>query len=202
MQTAPSGSRQETSTMNAPASDPFLAVIRELLRIHSKIRRLFRQVEDSTGLSTMELAVLATIAESSFPLTASDIGRRLGYPRQVIQRTANELAARGLSEGRANPAHRRAQLLVLTPAGVELKAVADRRAREISATLLKGLEVARCADLAAELRNVRAAIDGHLAEAGAALGERTKFEKRAVAPPTTPQIRRKKIKPRAVMPTR
>jgi DNA-binding MarR family transcriptional regulator len=153
--------------MDATESDPFLAVIRELLRIHSKIRRLFRQVEEATRLSTMELAVLATIAESSFPLTASDIGRRLGYPRQVIQRTANELAARGLSEGRPNPAHKRAQLLVLTPAGIELKAVADRRAKEISGMLLKGLDVATCAELAAELRNVRSAIDGHLAEAGA-----------------------------------
>ena len=167
MRVAPTASRREKRTMDATANDPFLAVIRELLRIHSKIRRLFRQVEEATGLSTMELAVLATIAESSFPLTASDIGRRLGYPRQVIQRTANELAARGLSEGRANPAHKRAQLLFLTAAGVELKAVADRRAKDISATLLKGLDVATCNDLAAELRNVRAAIDSHLVEAGA-----------------------------------
>lgn len=160
-------SERETKTMDASASDPFLALIRELLRIHSKIRRLFRQVEVATGLSTMELAVLATIAETSFPLTASDIGRRLGYPRQVIQRTANELAARGLSEGRPNPAHKRAQLLMLTPAGIELKAVADQRAKQISATLLKGLEPATCGDLAGELRNVRAAIDSHLAKAGA-----------------------------------
>lgn len=152
--------------MDASATDPFLAVIRELLRIHSKIRRLFRQVEIATGLSTMELAVLATIAESSLALTASDIGRRLGYPRQVIQRTANELASRGLSEGRTNPAHKRAQLLVLTPAGVELKAVADRRAQEISTTILGGLNATTCAALAADLRNVRAAIDDHLAAAG------------------------------------
>lgn len=150
--------------MNASASDPFLAVIRELLRIHSKIRRLFRQVEIATGLTTMQLAVLATIAESSIALTASDIGRRLGYPRQVIQRTANELGARGLSEARANPAHKRAQLLVLTPAGVALKKVADQRAKEISATVLKDLDAATCGALASQLGDVRAAIDRHLSE--------------------------------------
>ena len=153
--------------MDVPASDPFLAVIRELLRIHSKVRRLFRQVEIATGLTAMQLAVLATIAESSFALTASDIGRRLGYPRQVIQRTANELAARGLSEVQANPAHKRAPLLVLTPAGVALKELADRRAKEISATVLNGLDAVTCDALASELRNVRAAIDGHLLQPGA-----------------------------------
>lgn len=153
--------------MDAKARDPFLDVIRELLRIHSKIRRLFRQVEEATELSAMDLAVLATIAESSIPLTASDLGRRLGYPRQVIQRTANELAARSLLKGRANPAHKRAQLLVLTPDGVALKEVADRRAKQISSTVLKGLDAETCGALAAELRNVRAAIDGHLAEVAA-----------------------------------
>ena len=148
--------------MNAFASDPFLAVIRELLRIHSKIRKLFRQVEVATGLSAMELAVLATIAESTIALTASEIGRRLNYPRQVIQRTANELAARALIEGRPNPAHKRAQLLVLTPAGAALKKVADVRAKEISATVLNGLDPSACGGLADELRKVRAAIDEQL----------------------------------------
>lgn len=151
--------------MNAFASDPFLAVIRELLRIHSKIRRLFRQVEVATGLSAMELAVLATIAESTIALSASDIGRRLNYPRQVIQRTANELAARALIESRPNPAHKRAQLLVLTPAGAALKEVADQRAKEISVTVLNGLDPSACDALAAELRTVRAAIDGRLSDA-------------------------------------
>lgn len=148
--------------MDAPASDPFLEVIRELLRIHSKIRRLFRQVEEVTGLTTMELAVLATIAESSIALTASDIGRRLAYPRQVIQRTANELAFRGLSEAHPNPAHKRAPLLRLTRAGFDLKATADAKARQISGTLLGSLDATTCGSLAAELRNVRTVIDTHL----------------------------------------
>jgi len=153
--------------MNAVANDPFFAVIREVLRIRSKTRRLFRPVEETTGLSAMELAVLGTIAESSHRLTASDIGRRLGYPRQVIQRTANELTSRKLTTGQANPAHKRAQLLVLTGAGRELKAVADQRARDISAELLNGLDPATCENLAAELGKLRTAIDKQLASVGA-----------------------------------
>lgn len=51
------------------------------------------------------------------PRTLAEIGRQMGMSRQGVRRVADVLVERGLAEYRANPAHRRAQLLACTESG-------------------------------------------------------------------------------------
>lgn len=52
------------------------------------------------------------------PLPVSGIARAMGITRQSVQRIAGLLVDRGLAGYRPNPAHRRAQLLRPTAAGL------------------------------------------------------------------------------------
>jgi DNA-binding MarR family transcriptional regulator len=152
----------EEFPMQLPEADPFIRIINEVLRVHGRIRPLFEQIERATGLSNMELAVLASIAEAREPLTVSRLGRSLGHPRQVIQRTANELVARGLIRTEENPLHRRAPVFSLTPKGRSLKDNADVIARTIGEQVRSNLDLATCDAAVAGLRAARIAIDRHL----------------------------------------
>ena len=57
---------------------------------------------------------------SSDLLTVSQAGRRLGTTRQAVQRTADDLIARGLATARPNPDHRTSPFIRLTPEGLAL----------------------------------------------------------------------------------
>jgi len=110
--------------------------------------------------------VLATVIEADNPPTVSQLGRNLGYPRQVIQRKTNELINRGLLRMKDNPANRRACVLVPTSKGFDLKAFADECTRLNSAELLTKLETDLCYKITADLRTLRVAIDGHISPDG------------------------------------
>ena len=60
--------------------------------------------------------VLETIQAE--PTTVADIGRRLGLARQGVQRLADALVAGGLATYVANPRHRRASLVQISPSGL------------------------------------------------------------------------------------
>jgi DNA-binding MarR family transcriptional regulator len=80
----------------------------------------FEDVEDrilaDTGLSSARLRVVGALAASG-PRTVPQVARSLGISRQAVQRLADDLAARGLTDWEDNPDHRRARLMHLTEAG-------------------------------------------------------------------------------------
>lgn len=150
--------------MQLPETDPLIAVFNEILRVHGRFRAVFRPVERATGLPAMELSVLASVAEARMPPTVSQMGRSLGHARQVIQRAANELIRLGHVEARPNPADRRAPVLVLTEQGRAAKAQADAEASRVVAGLRGEIDRTYCEALAADLRQIRQAMDRWLAE--------------------------------------
>lgn len=152
--------------MVPPPSDPFIVLMTEIFRIRGRFRLLFQDFEGSTGFSRIQYAVLATVIEADDPPTVSQLGRNLGYPRQVIQRKANELIDRGLLRMKDNPAHKRACVLVPTRKGLDLKVIADEWTKLNSAELLTKLEPGLCDKITADLRTLRVAIDGHIRHDG------------------------------------
>jgi DNA-binding MarR family transcriptional regulator len=153
--------------MKLPMDNSFIALINEILRVNGRIRAVFEGVERETGLSTMQLSVLASVAEAREPLTVSEVGRSLGHQRQVIQRATNELVDEGLLCMVPNPRHKRAPLITTTPAGEALKARADERAERIAQAVLEHLDPKVCDVGAARLRLVRGAMDRFLAREAA-----------------------------------
>ncbi len=109
-------------------ANPFLHFIDEITRLHGRLQSLFERFHEQTGLGRFEHLVLTAVEESRFPPTSSQIGRSLGYPRQTIQRAANNLMAAGLLRKLPNPDHKRAPLLAATERGAALKKHCDRLA--------------------------------------------------------------------------
>jgi DNA-binding MarR family transcriptional regulator len=101
-----------TQAINANALH---AVINEVLRLQGRFETLFADVHSGPRLSTLQMLVLSAVIKARVPLTVPQIGRNLGYPRQAIQRAANDLVESGLLTKAPNPHHKRAVLLMPTP---------------------------------------------------------------------------------------
>lgn len=145
---------------------PMIGLIDELLRLTSRVRSTFADATEISGLNAMQNTVLTAVVESRRPPTVPQIGRSLGHPRQVIQRAVNVLLDKELIETAPNPDHKRAPLLVSTPAGEALKDDIDARAIEAADELMRVLDSTRCEDLTVELRQLRTDIEQFLRTEG------------------------------------
>jgi DNA-binding MarR family transcriptional regulator len=139
----------------------FSGLLDETARIRGRTLGLFALVRAEAGLSEMEMTVLNALAGATSPPTVPRIGRSLGHPRQVIQRAANALVARGLIATTPNPDHKRALLLMLTPKGREIKHSADVTARRLAEPILDGLDASVLRAAADVLHDIRLAIDAN-----------------------------------------
>ncbi len=107
----------------------------DLIRL---VRPLYKVLEgavacglEETNLTVTGRAVLEQIHDGgSQPVPR--IADALIAPRQFIQKTVDELTAKGLVERRRNVAHRRSALMALTPSGAQL--IADILTRESEVT--------------------------------------------------------------------
>ncbi len=140
----------------------FIQLLDALARTHGRTVSAFRDLRLAQGLSDMENVVLSAVVGARVAPTASQIGRSLGHPRQVIQRAADSLAVRGLITAVDNPDHKRARLLEPTEAGRQLKAAADIRGLAIADSLTIGLDADLIARTVAGLNQIRAAIEANM----------------------------------------
>lgn len=160
-QSAPQTLRITPKRGGATSPDPFIELVAEVFRIHRRIRSLFTESAGSTGLTRLQNSVLATVIETHHRHTVAQLGRNLDYPRQVIQRTTNELIERGLLCMEDNPSDKRARFVAATPAGKELKSIADAWASQISGGLLSDLDDGLCEKITVDLQRLRQTIDHH-----------------------------------------
>jgi DNA-binding MarR family transcriptional regulator len=141
---------------------PLVALIDEIGRTRGRLRSAFQGLETTLGLTDMEMTVLNAVAGARAAPTTPQIGRSLGHPRQVIQRTAHALAERGLIALAENPDHRRASLLRPTAAGLALKQRADAEGWAIAESLCDGLDAAQVREIAEGLHAIRLVIEENL----------------------------------------
>jgi DNA-binding MarR family transcriptional regulator len=141
---------------------PLVGLVDEVIRINGRLKSLFAESRQITGLGQSEMMVLNAVVEAERAPTAAQIGRSLGQPRQLVQRAADALIAEQLIETAPNPDHKRAVLLKATPRGVEIKRMSDARAEEIAAGFdgAVDLEGARAATQA--LRSLRRQLEAQL----------------------------------------
>lgn len=109
----------------------FLADSYELISLsRSTSERLAR----AAGETVPRWHVMSALSE--YPMTVSQVGRRLGLARQSVQRVVNDLRDEVLIRGRANPDHKASPIFELTSSGKEVLTIliglADReRASEV-----------------------------------------------------------------------
>ena len=101
------------------------------------------------------------------PQTVPDLARARPVARQHIQKLADALAAERLVAFAPNPAHRRSQLVALTPAGERLYESLTAKLQRMSDTLAKDMDAAKIAAAAEILAVLIGKLDALLGEAGA-----------------------------------
>lgn len=102
--------------MRTPEGDALSALVILVFRLHGALIDVGdRRLAGPAGQSSARWQVLAAVDEA--PRAVAQIARMLGLARQSVQRVADGLVESGLATYEANPDHRRAKLLELTPTG-------------------------------------------------------------------------------------
>jgi DNA-binding MarR family transcriptional regulator len=98
--------------------DAVAGFIADVIELAGLFRRTADEIARAEGETHTRWYALSVF--SGDPLTVSQAARRLGTTRQAVQRTADELIARGLATARPNPDHRTSPFIRLTSEGVAL----------------------------------------------------------------------------------
>ena len=141
--------------IRTPAADALTRLILEVFRVNGDLLAAGDRLAGEVGQTSARWQVLGALRNG--PLSVAAIAREMGLARQSVQRTANILASAGVVEYATNPAHRRAKLVRLTPAGDETLAQISRRQvawanRLASALPVSAAQLEKAADVLGHLR--------------------------------------------------
>jgi DNA-binding MarR family transcriptional regulator len=142
--------------------NPLVGLVDEISRLNGRLKSAFAASRRAVDLCESEMMVLNAVVEAERSPTASQIGRSLGHPRQLIQRAANALMTRGLIEAVPNPDHKRAALLRATRKGTALKRTADMRADSIAGAFAPELDLDSVRNTTQGLRAIRKQLEARL----------------------------------------
>lgn len=106
-----------TQPRRTPEGEALTDVVLQLLRLDSLLMTAGDRLVAHLGLTSARWQILGAIVASERPQPVSWLARDLGANRQNVQRIVNDLEGEGLVVFKANPHHRRAQLVVLTSKG-------------------------------------------------------------------------------------
>jgi DNA-binding MarR family transcriptional regulator len=113
--------RQRVVIFPAEGIDSAVAsFVADVLELAGLFRRVADDIARPEGQTQSRWYALSVFSEDR--LTVSQASRRLGTTRQAVQRSTDELLARGLAITEANPDHRTSPFIKLTPAGHEVLA--------------------------------------------------------------------------------
>jgi DNA-binding MarR family transcriptional regulator len=111
-QHAVNASRPESRT---PAGDAFTALLTQVIQLTRLFTAAGEALAEPAGQTLARWLVLETVQDR--PATVAQVARTLHLARQSVQRLADLLVRDGYAVYEANPHHRRAKLLRLTPQG-------------------------------------------------------------------------------------
>jgi DNA-binding MarR family transcriptional regulator len=100
------------------AGEDFTELVLETFRFNGRLLAAGDRLSKPFGLTSARWQVIGAIEGQ--PLSVSQIAKKMGLARQNVQRIADILALQGFVRYTSNPAHQRAQLVVLTPKGTRV----------------------------------------------------------------------------------
>jgi DNA-binding MarR family transcriptional regulator len=122
------GGVETAVTKRSTAGEAFTRIVLQVLEVHGVLREHGERLTAPSGQTPARWQVLGAIEGD--PLTASQIGRRMGLTRQAVQRVVNVLSAEHLVELIPNPDHARSPHVALTAKGrAVVEAIHERQAR-------------------------------------------------------------------------
>jgi DNA-binding MarR family transcriptional regulator len=142
------------------SGDAVTALILETFRLNGRLLAAGDELVGGLGLTSARWQVLGAVAAAKVPLSVAQIARAMGLTRQAVQRLANDMQRDGLLHFAANPQHRRAKLVVMTPRGQGAYTAAMKRQAPWAQSLGQALTAQQIAAAAAVLRALRARLEG------------------------------------------
>jgi DNA-binding MarR family transcriptional regulator len=138
------------STGKNDAAELIPLLVADVYHLAGAFRRLGSGIARRVGQTQAQWQVLSVI--SGGPRTVAQIARRLGYARQSVQRTADQLIRGRLARYMPNPDHKKSPLVEITDQGTNTLARITREAEKWHCELALDLKPG---ELATALRVVR-----------------------------------------------
>jgi DNA-binding MarR family transcriptional regulator len=138
--------------MSLSSAELMIQLIDAVMRARGRLASRSANVEEAGEVEGLSRTVLTAVVMAAHPPTVPQIGRSLGYPRQTIQRLADQLSRRGLIAFIDNPDHKRARRLIATPAGQAWHRAAHQHSLAWAAEFTQGIAPQRLAETVETLR--------------------------------------------------
>jgi DNA-binding MarR family transcriptional regulator len=107
--------RQHAVKSRSAQAEAFSGLAIQVITLAAALQEAGNALAAPAGQTAARWQVMAAV--ESGPASVADVARALSLARQSVQRVADALMADGVARYADNPAHRRAKLLALTPAG-------------------------------------------------------------------------------------
>jgi DNA-binding MarR family transcriptional regulator len=124
--------------------------VADVFHLAGEFRQLGNKIAGRVGQTQARWQVLSVISDGTW--TVAQVARRLGYARQSVQRTSDQLMHEKLAAYRHNPDHAKSSIIEITSQGKLALARITREAEKWHLKLSAGLEER---DLATAARVVR-----------------------------------------------
>jgi DNA-binding MarR family transcriptional regulator len=144
--------------MNEPLLSEYEIFFRELRSLAHRFRLVGEVVHGEAALSIAERSLLTSL-EMHGPRTIPELARGRSVSRQHVQALSRRLLQEGWIVLKANPAHRRSQLLALTTKGRTHLASMRRREEKALAALPRPFREGELAGLARRMQHVREVLE-------------------------------------------
>ena len=134
-------------------------LILRIFRLNGALLAAGDRLVGELGLTSARWQLLGSIADQDQSFSVAQLARKMGNTRQAVQRIANDLEAEGVVAFRANPRHKRAQLIELTHLGRELFERSMELQRPWAAALGRDLTASQMRDVCSIVEALLAALD-------------------------------------------
>lgn len=141
--------------------NPLVMLIEECIRLRDSAQDVLSPSLGGQSLTRIEGLVLVAVSEMNYPLTAPQVGRILGYTRQVVKRAVDRLVDLGFLERVENPDHKTAMLLKITDQGSKYKEKIGSIMVDVVDTLLSDADIELCRKMAGDLKRIRTLVEGY-----------------------------------------
>ncbi|MCA0255592.1 MAG: MarR family winged helix-turn-helix transcriptional regulator [Proteobacteria bacterium] len=132
-------------------SDTLDALSFAIFRVHGALIAMGDRIGAPYGLTSARWQVMGTVQLAGQPQTVAQIARAMGLSRQAVQRVMNDLEVIGMIEMQDNPAHKRARLVVNSPAGLRAYEQIMAEWARLSRSLMEALPAEKLEDSSATL---------------------------------------------------
>lgn len=132
-------------------------LVADIYQLAGSFRRLGDRIARTAGSTQSEWQVLSVA--SGGPHTVAQIARRLGYARQSVQRTADQLVREGWARYKPNPDHKSSPLVELTESGMTALREITKAAHKWHVRLAKQVDPPDLAIALSVVRSLCAALE-------------------------------------------